>query len=96
MKKRRLKKKVKIIGIGIILLTIIIIVLIKLSILFNSYEYKLKKIGYNKEETSIILKLDEDKVEEIMTLELNNYPAIVFQHEYDNLNSILFTEKMFS
>lgn len=31
-----------------------------------------------------------------MTLELKNYPAIVFQHEYDHLNGILFTEKMFS
>lgn len=82
MKKRRLKKKVKIIGIGIILLTIVIIVLIKLSILFNSYEYKLKKIGYNKEETSIILKLDEDKVDEIITLELNKDIPLLIETKY--------------
>ncbi len=92
MKKRRLKKKVKIIGIGIILLTIIIIVLVRLSILFNSYEYKLKKIGYDKEETKIILKLDKEKVDNILTFKLNKEIPLLIETKYfmyKNLNYYL-------
>ena len=31
-----------------------------------------------------------------VTLKLEGYPAIVFQHEYDHLDGILYTDKMFS
>ena len=31
-----------------------------------------------------------------VTLKLEGYPAIVFQHEYDHLDGILFTDKMYS
>ena len=30
-----------------------------------------------------------------VTLRLEGYPAIVFQHEYDHLDGILFTDKMY-
>ena len=30
-----------------------------------------------------------------VTLKLEGYPAIVFQHEYDHLDGILFTDKLF-
>ena len=29
------------------------------------------------------------------TLELEGYPAIVFQHEYDHLDGVLFTDKIY-
>ena len=35
-----------------------------------------------------------DLLEEVQTT-LKNYPAIVFQHEYDHINGILFTDKLF-
>ncbi len=35
-----------------------------------------------------------DKIKSV-TLKLEGYPAIVFQHEYDHLDGILFTDKMY-
>ncbi len=35
-----------------------------------------------------------DKIKNV-TLKLEGYPAIVFQHEYDHLDGILFTDKMY-
>ena len=35
-----------------------------------------------------------DLLEKVQTT-LKNYPAIVFQHEYDHINGILFTDKLF-
>ena len=49
------------------------------------------------EEVSVnFLKYDpyNDLLEEVQTT-LKNYPAIVFQHEYDHINGILFTDKLF-
>ena len=49
------------------------------------------------EEISVnFLKYDpyNDLLEEVQTT-LKNYPAIVFQHEYDHINGILFTDKLF-
>ena len=49
------------------------------------------------EEVSVnFLKYDpyNDLLEEVQTT-LKNYPAIVFQHEYDHIHGILFTDKLF-
>lgn len=38
--------------------------------------------------------IQENKVRNV-TLKLEGYPAIVFQHEYDHLDGILYTDKMY-
>jgi peptide deformylase len=49
------------------------------------YAIKLKTAIYD---------FNTNKVKNI-TLNLEGYPAIVFQHEYDHLDGILFTDKMY-
>ncbi len=49
--------------------------------------YAIKAIGYH-------LDLTTDTAKPI-ELVLEGYPAIVFQHEFDHLNGIMFTEKLF-
>ncbi len=41
-----------------------------------------------------IYDFNKNKIKTV-TLKLEGYPAIVFQHEYDHLDGILFTDKMF-
>jgi peptide deformylase len=43
---------------------------------------------------SAIYDFNTNKVKNV-TLNLEGYPAIVIQHEYDHLDGILFTDKMF-
>lgn len=78
MGKRRIKKKVKILGIGLLSLIILIIILVKLITFLNSYPHKLDNLGYSKEDIKIILKLDKDKIENILSLEFNsNIPKLI-------------------
>lgn len=44
---------------------------------------------------SYILNCNDDSIKQI-EMELKGYPAIVFQHELDHLNGILFTQKLFN
>lgn len=44
---------------------------------------------------SAILDFKTNKIKNV-TMTLLGYPAIVFQHEYDHLDGILYTDKMFS
>lgn len=44
---------------------------------------------------SAILDFNTNKIKNV-TMTLFGYPAIVFQHEYDHLDGILYTDKMFS
>jgi D-alanyl-D-alanine carboxypeptidase len=92
MRKRRLKKKVKIFGIIIIVLIVFIIILVKVLTFLNSYEHKLDTQGYSKEETTIIMKLKDDEIDNILKLDYNKNISKLLQEKYfmyKNLNRYL-------
>lgn len=63
--KRRLKKEVKI-GLVVIFLIILVLIIIKIINARNTNEFKLSKMGYSKEEISIILKLNKNELDDIL------------------------------
>ena len=65
-KKRRLKKQVYYVLIGIIVFIIAIILIINRIKYVNSYPYKLGKIGYNEEQIEVILKNDNEIIDDIL------------------------------
>ena len=71
MKKRKLKKNVKLILILFIILFIGIFLLCKYISYRNSNSYKLKEIGYSKEEIKDILLLKEDNINKILSIPYN-------------------------
>lgn len=73
MKKRKLKKSVikKLFIVGIIL---VFIIFIKISKYHKTNEYKLKKIGYNKSEISLIIKEPKENIDYILE---NNYNELI-------------------
>lgn len=80
MKKRRLKKSVYYVLIGLIIFIILIVSSVKYIKYINSNPYKLKKLGYNEEQTEIILKLDEKYIEEFLKMDYNkNYTKFIKQ-----------------
>lgn len=65
--KRRLKKEVKIIGSIIIIAVMLLIILINYLNRINSLSYKLGKVGYTKEEITVINeKLDKNQIKELL------------------------------
>mgnify|MGYP000923950985 CR=1 FL=1 len=90
--KRKLKKEVKIALFLIIIITISIILIKKINYK-KSNEFKLYKIGYSKEETSIILKLKEEEIETIINAySYNEYLIKILKEKYfmfKNLNRYL-------
>lgn len=81
--KRRLKKEVKV---GLVIIGIIILILIVIKILNNrnSTEFKLSKIGYSKKDISVILKLKDNEINDL----LNEY-------DYDKNMISIINEKYF-
>ena len=71
MKKRRIKKKVKLIIYSIIIGIILIISLSKYISYRNSIEYKLKEIGYSKEQITEIITFEKDEIDKILSMEYN-------------------------
>ena len=74
----KIKKKPVIIA-GIILILIIILVIYLLII--NSNSYKLKKIGYNKEETNEIIKINK-RIDDILKMKYNKYVVGILKETY--------------
>lgn len=83
MKKRKLKKNVIYALIGLIVVIALVITIVCLVKHFTSYEYKLKKQGYNENEIASILKLD------------NKYISYALENKYDNDLIPLTKEKWF-
>ena len=91
-KKRKLKKSVYYGLIGIIIFIVLIISGIKYIKYINSNPYKLKKIGYNNEQTEIILKLDDKYIKEILKMDYNkDYTKFINQKYFlfKNLNTYI-------
>jgi len=88
-KKRKLKKKVLYFLIGFIISIVLIFSGIKYIKYINSNPYKLKKLGYNEEQTEIILTLKDKYIEEILKMDFNkNYTKFMKQKYFlfKNLN----------
>lgn len=69
MKHRRIKKQVYIYGIILILVIVFAIFGIRYLIYRGTNEYKLKKLGYQKDEVAIIEKLEKEKISKILQIE---------------------------
>ncbi len=84
MKKRRIKKSVikkGIIGL-IILLALILLLIIKTVRYHNTNEYKLKQIGYNKEEIQTIKPISEENMTYILNNEYNEKIDDIIKQKY--------------
>lgn len=88
MKKRKLKKKVKFLMGGLLIFVILIIVLIKIVNYHNSIEYKLKEIGYSKEEIAEIVTLKSEVVDQILTMEYNSNILTFTKEKYFLLKNL--------
>ncbi len=91
-KKRRLKKSVYYGLIGLIIFIFLIIGGINYIKYINSNSYKLKKLGYNNEQTEIILKLNEKYIKEILKMDYNkDYTKFINQKYFlfKNLNTYI-------
>jgi len=85
MKKRRIKKTVikkGIIMIGIIILIITLTIIIKTAKYHKTDEYKLKKIGYNKEEVSNIINLSKENINYLLENNYNEYIKEYIKEKY--------------
>ena len=77
MKKRRIKKSVikkSILILGVLFLTIVSSITIKTIKYHNTNEYKLKKLGYNKEEITKIKSISDENITYILD---NNYNDLI-------------------
>lgn len=82
MKKRKLKKNVKLILIGTIVLLIGVFLLCKYIGYHNSNSYKLKEIGYSKEEVKDILLLNEENINKILSIPYNENTLKFVKEKY--------------
>lgn len=92
MKKRKLKKKVKLIMGAILVGIILIIILCKVISYRNSIEYKLKELGYSKDEIKEIITLKDDEINKILSIEYNENILKFINEKYfilKNLDSYL-------
>lgn len=91
-KKRKIKKEIYYILIAIFLVFIIIFGSFKYYKYINSNEYKLGKVGYDKEEISLILKLDQTKIDKLLKKDYNKNIVKFIEQDYfifNNLNLYL-------
>ena len=85
MKKRRIKKSIikkGIIILGVLVLIMIFIITIKINKYHKTNEYKLKKIGYNKQEISEIIKTNEENINYILENEYNENIDDIIKEKY--------------
>jgi hypothetical protein len=98
MKKKRLK--IKNILILILIVAIGIMLLVKEINYRNSYEYKLKEVGYSETEITTLLKeLDDSKINKILDMEYSKYITKLIVEKYfifNNLNRYLDYYKKYS
>lgn len=92
MKKRRIKKSIYYI-LGLIVFFIIAIMGITKYVKYiTSDSYKLSKIGYNEEQVELILKLDKDNIQNILTRDYNEQIISFIKQKYfifENLDRYL-------
>lgn len=86
-KRRRLRVDNLIKLIVIIILIIIVIVGIKTIIYRNSSEFKLKEIGYNKEQIIQIKKLDKNYQKKFLSLDYDEFLIKLFNEKYFDFNN---------
>lgn len=90
---KRIKKKAVVITLIILILLIVGGVIgFKTYQYLTSDEYHLKKLGYTDDEINDIMKMDNDNIEIILSLEYNENIVPLFQEKYfilNNLNSYL-------
>lgn len=78
MKKRRIKKQVYIIGMIILLVIVSTVFGIRYLVYRGTNEYKLKKLGYQKEEIAILEKLEKEEMKQLLKMEYNvNIPSLL-------------------
>ena len=82
MKRRRIKKSAIIKLALIIIIIISLLLFIKVQKYHKTNEYKLKKIGYNKEEISIILKEPKENIDYIIGNEYNDQIDDIIKEKY--------------
>ena len=82
MKRRRIKKSAIIKLASIIIIIISLLLFIKVQKYHKTNEYKLKKIGYNKEEISIILKEPKENIDYIIENEYNDQIDDIIKEKY--------------
>ena len=92
MKKRKIKKSVYYI-LGLIVFFIIAIIgIINYIKYITSNPYKLKKIGYDQEQIEVILKLEDDEIQNILSRDYNKQIVSFIKQKYfifDNLDRYL-------
>jgi len=91
-KKRRLKKGIKkllfIFLVGIILLIWIISSIVKKINYMHSYEYKLLKIGYSKQEVEVIKKYDNKQIDTLLNKKYNKLYVKLMKQKYFIFNNL--------
>ena len=96
MKRRRIKKQVYYVLAGLILFIIVLTFLIKHINYIHSYEYKLSKLGYDSKQIEVLLKLDNNNLEDLIKRKYNkNFSSFVKQKYfiYKNLDRYLSYQK---
>lgn len=96
MKRRRIKKQVYVFGILFILLIVSAVFGIRYLIYRGTNEYKLKKLGYTEEETTLIQTLDKEQVNKVLSLEYDLLIPKFMKEKYflfDNLDRYLAYQK---
>lgn len=88
MKKRKLKKNVKYGFYAIVFVILSIFILIKYISYKNSTEYKLKEIGYSKEQTTEIMNLKSDIISKILESEYNENILVFIKEKYFLLKNL--------
>ena len=85
-KRRRLKKSVKHFLIGFVIIVILLIIVISSIVkkinYMHSYDYKLSKIGYSKEEIVEVKKLDEKYIEKLLDRKYNKLIVKLIKQKY--------------
>ncbi|MBE6158851.1 MAG: D-alanyl-D-alanine carboxypeptidase family protein [Firmicutes bacterium] len=95
-RRRRLKKNVKIVGIALIIVIIVSIISVnkyKEYLYHQTYEYKLLQVGYNMDETKLLLsKLNDDYINSLLEESKNDTLVNLLKEKYyinDNLDRYL-------
>lgn len=88
MKKRRLKRSVIKLFILLIILIVGIVFLVKRINYIHSYDYKLLKIGYSKDEIVEIKKLDNEKINILLQKKYNKLYVKLMKEKYFIFNNL--------
>ena len=82
MKRRRIKKQVYYVLAGLILFIIVLTFLIKHINYIHSYEYKLSNLGYDSKQMEVLLKLDNNNLEDLIKRKYNKNISSFVKQQY--------------